>query len=137
MKSNTRKDKILFFDSECLLCNSAIKFILRHEKKKDIYFCSLNSAYAKDFLVNYFENKPHPQSIFFFNGNKIYIKSTAVLQLSKHLKGFIPLFFLFSIVPAFFRDKIYDFIARNRYKWFGKINSCIIPDKVNIERFIS
>jgi predicted DCC family thiol-disulfide oxidoreductase YuxK len=76
-------------------------------------------------------------SIILFENNKIYRKSTAVLKISKHLNGLWPLYYIYILFPEFIRDFIYDIIARNRYKWFGKREACIIPDEEVKEKFIN
>lgn len=133
---NYTQDNILFFDSECVLCNSSVAFILKHEKNNSIKFCALNSDFANQTLQHYFINNSIPSSLIYLLNNKIHTKSTAVLYLCKNLKGLFPLLFCLIIIPAFLRNLIYNLIAKNRYKWFGKQNKCILPTESTKHRFI-
>ena len=130
------KETLLFFDAECILCNSSVSFILKHEKNNKIKFCSLQSEVGKHIINELFKNKTIPNSLLLLCNNKVYSKSSAVLHLCKFLKGLFPVLFCLIIIPAFLRNFIYDWIAKNRYKWFGKQNNCILPDETNRQRFI-
>jgi predicted DCC family thiol-disulfide oxidoreductase YuxK len=130
------QETILFFDTKCILCNSSVTFILKHEKDKKIIFCSQQSVLGKQKIKELFKNKTIPNSLVFLNQGKVYSKSTAVLHLCKFLKGLFPILFCFIIVPPFIRNLIYDIVAKNRYKWFGKQNQCILANESNKDRFI-
>jgi len=130
------QETILFFDTKCILCNSSIAFILKHEKDNKIIFCSQQSDLGKQKINELFKNKTIPNSLVFLNQGKVYSKSTAVLHLCKFLKGLFPILFCFIIVPPFIRNLIYDIVAKNRYKWFGKQNQCILANESNKDRFI-
>jgi predicted DCC family thiol-disulfide oxidoreductase YuxK len=130
------QETILFFDTKCILCNSSVAFILKYEKNKKIIFCSQQSVLGKQKINELFKNKIIPNSLVFFNQGKIYSKSTAVLHLCKFLKGLFPILFCFIIVPPLIRNLIYDIVAKNRYKWFGKQNQCILANESNKDRFI-
>ncbi|MEO9872124.1 thiol-disulfide oxidoreductase DCC family protein [Ekhidna sp.] len=131
------KKPIIFFDGVCNLCNSSIQFILKKDKKERFLFASLQSGYAKQNLPYYLlGDKNSLQSIILKDGDTIRKKSSAVLEISKSLSGLLPLLYIFIIVPIFLRDWVYDIVARNRYKWFGEKDQCMIPSPELRNRFI-
>ncbi len=127
---------ILLFDGYCNLCSSTVQFILKHEKDNDLYFRSLQSENGKDLLDLYEINPSDVDSIVLIENKKAYTKSSAALKVSKHLKGLYPVLQVFYIVPAFIRNMVYDYVAKNRYKWFGKSDTCMIPEKKVNHRFL-
>lgn len=113
---------IVLFDGSCGLCNKSVRFILKHEKNKELYFSALQSEIGKQLLKQF--NLQNADSIVFIKDQKAFIKSSGALQLTKYLKGLWPLLFAFYIVPKFIRNGVYDYIARNRIKWFGTADYC-------------
>lgn len=136
MNQELKNKTILLFDGYCNLCHSSVRFVLKHEKKSDIYFSSLQSPVGIELLNEYSIDPKATDSLVLIENNKAYTKSSAALRLAKHLKGIYPLAFGFLIVPPFIRNSVYDFIAKNRYKWFGKKESCIVPDQELAKRFL-
>tara|TARA_B100001769_G_scaffold151257_1_gene118583 strand:+ start:437 stop:820 length:384 start_codon:yes stop_codon:yes gene_type:complete len=125
---------IVFFDGVCNLCQGSVRYLIKHDKKGVLKFASLQGNYAKDF-VN--ETKIQSmQSILFFDGKMLYKKSTAVLKLSRLLGGWHQLLLLGYILPRFFRDWLYNIVAMNRYRWFGKKDQCMLPSKGFENRFL-
>ena len=127
---------IVLFDGYCNLCSWWVHFILKHDKQKRFRFCALQSTAAEK-LFSRFNYSEKNKSVVLLVDNKIFLKSTAVLTICKQLKGFWPLIYVFIIVPSFIRDGVYDFIAKHRYKWYGKQSNCYIPSIEERERFIS
>lgn len=125
---------IVFFDGVCNLCQGSVRYLIKHDKKGVLKFASLQGNYAKDF-VNETEIQSM-QSILFFDGNMLYKKSTAVLKLSRLLGGWHQLLLLGYILPRFFRDWLYNIVAKNRYRWFGKKDQCMLPSKGFENRFL-
>jgi predicted DCC family thiol-disulfide oxidoreductase YuxK len=136
MKEELKYKTILLFDGYCNLCNSSVQFVLKHEKKEELYFTSLQSEAGIEILKEYSIDVNKVDSLVLIENNKAYIKSSAALKAAKYLKGLYPLLFSFIIVPPFIRNFVYDFIARNRYKWYGKSDTCMIPDKQVAQRFL-
>lgn len=127
---------IILFDGVCNLCNSSVQFIIKHDKKKQFLFTSLQSDAGQEILLqNKIENLNF-KTILLVENNNLFTKSTAILKISKKLNGIYPLFYAFIIVPTFIRDGIYNFISKNRYQWFGKKESCMIPTDDLKERFL-
>ncbi len=136
MNDILKNKTILLFDGYCNLCHSSVQFVLKHEKKQELYFTSLQSKIGLEILKYYNIDTNSIDSLVLIEKNKAYIKSTAALKLAKHLKGLYKLGYIFIIVPAFIRNWVYDYIAKNRYKWYGKKNSCIVPDENLAKRFL-
>ena len=125
---------IVFFDGVCNLCQGSVRYLIKNDKKGVLKFASLQGNYAKDF-VN--ETKIQSmQSILFFDGKMLYKKSTAVLKLSRLLGGWHQLLLLGYILPRFVRDWLYNIVAKNRYRWFGKKDQCMLPSKGFENRFL-
>jgi len=136
MREEFRNKTILLFDGYCNLCSSAVQFVIKHEKRPDIFFTSLQSDIGRELLHHFNIDVLKTDSLVLIKDNKAYVKSSAALRLTKHLKGLYPLAMLFLIIPAFIRNVVYDFIAKHRYKWFGKSEICMIPDKNISNRFL-
>ena len=124
----TSDHPVIFYDGQCKICNLAVGFVIRHDRKKRFRFSTLQSDAAIASLPGIRINKQYPESIVYREGEKIYQGSTAVLKILKRLGGVWKLFHVFIIVPAPIRDRIYHWFARNRYRWFGKSSACpLIP----------
>ncbi|TSE11479.1 thiol-disulfide oxidoreductase DCC family protein [Aquimarina algiphila] len=120
--------KIILFDGVCNLCNSAINFIIKRDKKDIFRYASLQSEIGKKLILERNIDTSSLDSILLIEPKVAYYhKSTAALHIAKQLSGLYPLLSVFLILPKFFRDWIYNIIAKNRYKWFGKKESCMIP----------
>ncbi len=128
MQELPKYKKIIIFDGICNLCNGAVQFIIKHDKKDAFRFVALQSDLGKE-ICNYIgvdQNKI--DSIILYNpGVAYYYKSSAVLEISNYLGGFYSLLSIFKILPEKLRNYIYDYVAKNRYKWYGKKESCMIP----------
>ena len=125
---------IVFFDGVCNLCQGSVRYLIKHDKKGVLKFASLQGNYAKDF-VNETEIQSM-QSIMFLDDKMLYKKSTAVLKLSRLLGGWHQLLLLGYILPRFVRDWLYNIVAKNRYRWFGKKDQCVLPSKGFENRFL-
>jgi predicted DCC family thiol-disulfide oxidoreductase YuxK len=130
------EEKIVLFDGVCNLCNSSVQFIIKHDKKKQFRFASLQGNYGQEFLKKYKFPADNFNSFILLEDEKVYTRSTGALRMLKHLGSGWSLFYGFIILPKFIRDNVYNWIARNRYKWFGKRNECMIPTPDLKERFL-
>jgi len=126
---------VLFFDGECNLCNSAVQFVIRHDKKKLFLFAPLQSEAGKQALAQ-FSGKA-PDSVILLYKGQYFLRSAAVLQTLKLLSGIWKWLYAGIIIPGFLRDWLYDAVSRNRYKWFGKRKECMIPTPELMDRFLS
>jgi predicted DCC family thiol-disulfide oxidoreductase YuxK len=118
---------LLLFDGVCNLCNSSVQFILLRDKKDRFRFASLQSDYGQNLLREHNLPTESFNSLVLVENGKIYQKSTAALRIARKLKGLWPLLFAFIIIPPFIRNFVYDIIAKNRYRWFGKKEECMLP----------
>jgi predicted DCC family thiol-disulfide oxidoreductase YuxK len=128
MQNAHNQTKIIFFDGLCILCNRSVDFLLRKDHTELFKFASLQSDYAKTFPGQSLNNSTI-DSIVFYDEGKVYIKSSAVLKIAVYLGFPYSVLSVFRIIPVSIRDKIYDYIARNRFRWFGKKETCRIPDE--------
>ncbi|MBS1690428.1 MAG: thiol-disulfide oxidoreductase DCC family protein [Bacteroidetes bacterium] len=128
---------ILFFDGVCNFCNSTINFIIRHDKKELFLFAALQSEKGRELLRHIKQDEALPQSVILSYKGRIYEKSDAVLQTARLLGGVWSLLLIGHILPRFVRDSIYNFIARRRYRWFGKRDACMVPSPAVRARFLS
>ena len=123
------KDSVIIFDVDCLLCNRFVQIVSLIDKKDNIYFTKLSGKTANDILNNNKNLVDIDSIIIYLNGN-IYIKSDAVIRISKSLGFPYNMMSIFKIFPRSMRDIFYDFVARNRYKFFGKANKCLISKNI-------
>ena len=132
----TTKKAIVLFNGVCNLCNASVEFTLKHDKKHHFVFVALQSDVARDILLHYPKEFTKKDSILLIKNKKIYSESTAVLLIVKEFNGIWKLFQIFWIIPKFLRDSIYRFIAKHRYRWFGKSAVCYLPDNTIANRFL-
>ena len=135
MSAQENNHPILLFDGVCNYCNRWVNFIIRHDEKKKFRFAALQSETGKKILKQYNISEKE-ESVVLIYLDKVYLKSSAGLHILYHLGGIYSLAFVFIIIPAYIRDFYYDIIARNRYKWWGKRNECMIPTQDVKERFL-
>lgn len=127
---------IILFDGICNLCNGSVQFVIRQDKKKLFKFASLQSETGQSLLRQRDFDTKSMDSFVLISEGKYYTQSTAALKVLKLLGGRWSILYLFIFIPAFIRNAVYNFIARNRYRWFGKRDSCMMPDEKLKERFL-
>ncbi|MGB5322260.1 thiol-disulfide oxidoreductase DCC family protein [Lutimonas sp.] len=135
MPSKDQKS-ILLFDGICNLCNASVQFILKKDQKEQFLFASLQSDAAEKLLLQYKDKKIGMDSIVLIEDGKVYQKSTAVLKICQHLNWPWRIFLVGAYIPKSWRDKLYDLIAKNRYRWFGKKDTCTVMIPAYKNRFI-
>ncbi|HEY0828192.1 MAG TPA: DCC1-like thiol-disulfide oxidoreductase family protein [Bacilli bacterium] len=119
---------ILLFDGICNLCSVVVLFILRRDPKLKFRFASLQSETGQSLLKQHNLPLENNGTFVFIANGVVYTKSTAVLQVAKRLNGLWPIpFYIFILVPPIIRDGIYSYVARNRYRWFGVKQECLLP----------
>ena len=128
---------IVLFDGVCNLCNRSIAFIIKRDSNKYFKFSSLQSEQGQLLLEQYGIPTNTIHTIVLIENNKSYTQSTAALRIARKLNRLWFLLYFFILITPFIRNPIYRFIAKNRYKWFGKKDSCMIPDATTKDRFIS
>ena len=127
---------IILFDGVCNLCNHTVQFVIRHDPGAIFKFASLQSDKGRELSNHYGLTQSGPGSFVLIEDNNAFTRSTAALKVAKRLKGLPVLLYVFIIVPPFIRNAVYDIIAKNRYKWFGKKDSCMIPNASEQSRFL-
>ncbi len=127
----------ILFDGVCNFCNGAVNFVIKRDKQSRIKFAALQSDRGQQ-LLKQFNLPTHTfDSFLFIEDSKVYTQSTAALKVCNYLSALWPLLYGFIIVPKFIRDGIYSWIAKNRYKWFGKKDQCMIPSPEISARFLT
>ncbi len=128
--------RIVLFDGECNFCDSSVQFIIKRDPAANFLFTSLQSEKGVELTKQYAIPEDVDSLVLIENG-KAFTKSTAALRIAKKLDGLWHLSFLFILVPRKIRDGVYDFVAKNRYKWFGKKeDACMLPPPDVRKRFI-
>jgi predicted DCC family thiol-disulfide oxidoreductase YuxK len=127
---------IVLFDGVCNLCNTSVQFILKRDKQNKFRFGSLQGTTGNEYLKKFNLPQNHFNSFILVEGETFYTCSTAALRTLKILGGAWSLCYGFMVVPPFIRDGIYNWIARNRYHWFGKRSTCWVPTAALRERFL-
>ncbi len=128
--------KIILFDGVCNLCNSTIQKVIENDHENQFKFASLQSKFGQKFLEDNYLGRDEFKSMILVDGDKFYTKSDAALRIGKELSGIYKLSGLLFIFPKFIRNSVYDFISGNRYKWFGKRESCWLPTPELQQKFI-
>lgn len=138
MGADSPLDKpVVLFDGVCNLCSSSVIFIIKRDRASKIKFASLQSEFGHEQLRRFNLPASLLNSVLLIKEGKLYQRSNAALEIARMLDGVWPLLFFFKIVPRFLRDVIYDWIAKNRYQWFGKKEECMIPTPEMKARFIN
>ncbi len=120
--------KIILFDGVCNLCSSFVQMVIKHDKKDVFRFLPLDSDLGRRILKHIHIDPVKTDSIVLYEpGIAYYYKSDAALEIARNFGGFWNLTTVFKIIPSMLRNPVYDYIARNRYKWYGKKESCWIP----------
>ena len=136
--ANIPKDKkIILFDGVCNLCNGAVQFIIKNDKKDIFRFVALQSELGKEICQYIGVDQTRIDSIILYHpGVAYYYKSSAAIEIAEDLGGIYSLISIFKIFPEKLRNYIYDYIAKNRYKWYGKKESCMIPTPELRKKFL-
>ena len=127
---------LVLFDGVCNLCNASVQFIIRHDKKGKFRFASLQSEFGREQMINYKLDDKSVDSVIYIHNNRAFTQSSAALHIVKHLNGLWPVLYAFKVIPPIIRNMVYRWIANNRYLWFGKKESCIIPTPELKSRFL-
>lgn len=133
---NYQNQSIILFDGVCNLCNGAVQFIIKRDKKEAFQFTSLQSDTGQAILQHYQLPTQNFDSFLFLENGKLYSQSTAALKITPKLNGLWKLVYVGIIIPKPFRDFIYAWIAKNRYRWFGKKAQCMLPSPELKNRFL-
>lgn len=127
---------VILFDGVCNFCNHWVNFAIRRDRRKKLLFTSLQGESAEKLLPAHGINPTSLSSVILIDKGKVYTQSSAAIRICKYLDGGWKLFYGLMIIPKFLRDGLYNIIARNRYKWFGKQDSCMVPAPEMRARFL-
>lgn len=134
LKAKPKQSGILFFDGVCAMCNGLVTFMMAEDHNETLRFTALQGETAADMLdKEYLENL---NTIVYVEGNKTYTQSSAIIRAVSSLGGIFRLVLIIKIIPKFVRDKVYNFIAANRYAWFGKKDACRIATKEERDKIL-
>ena len=127
---------VILFDGVCNYCNSIVNFVIRHDKHNRLLFAPLQSQTGQELLRTYHLPVGDFNSFVFISEQKAWLRSSAALQVLRQLPWYWQWTRAFWIIPQFIRDAVYNLIARNRYRWFGKKETCMIPTPDVKARFL-
>ena len=132
-----KKQPILIIDGDCILCNNSVNYLLEREKEggPKLSFTALKSETGQA-LIDYFEIPKDIETMILVKNYQVHIKSCAALRLTLYMKGLWPVLVAFVVIPPPLRNLVYDYIAKRRYKKFGKTENCALIDKKFKERFL-
>lgn len=136
-KAENHTAAFVLFDGVCNFCNASVNFIIRHDKKDCFRFVPLQTTKGKQLLQQFQLDHLPLDTIVLIENGKVYKRSSAILRIVRKLDGLYPLLYGWIVIPPFIRDAIYNLIARNRYKWFGKKESCMVPTEEIKWKFLS
>ena len=127
---------IILFDGVCNLCNGAVNFVIKRDPRNVFKFTPLQENVGTVLLKKYAIDPQKIDSIVLIENGNVYIKSSAALRIARKMSGLWPLLYVCMVIPRFIRNGVYDFIAKNRYKWFGRKEQCMIPTPGLKEKFL-
>lgn len=136
MKNSANDQTVILFDGVCNLCNGAVQFIIKRDPHGKFRFAPLQSAAGQALLKQHRLPAEHFNSIIVIEGDRYYTRSSAALRIARRLNGLWPICYAAIVIPPFLRNPVYDWIARNRYRWFGRTESCMMPTPELKARFL-
>jgi predicted DCC family thiol-disulfide oxidoreductase YuxK len=133
-----QKQKIILFDGVCNLCNGAVNYVIEHDKKDRFRFAALQSDLGQKLISERHIDTAVVDSIILVEpGIAYYVKSDAAIEIARDIGGIWSVLAVFRWIPVRIRNIVYDFIARNRYKWYGKKDQCMVPTPELKAKFLS
>ena len=135
--SSPLEEYVVLFDGVCNLCNASVQFIIRHDPPGRFKFAALQSDTGQKHLRRFGLDTGNFRSFILVTPSHVYQQSDAALEVARRLSGVWPCMYIFKIVPRFLRDAVYQWISRNRYRFFGRRNECMIPTPELKSRFVA
>lgn len=127
---------VIFFDDICVLCSRSVRLIYRNDPNGKFLFSAVDSALFRKKVLPRLQGTVIPDSVILLKGGRIHTRSGAALRIAAGMRFPWPLFTIFFVVPPFLRNRVYDLVAANRFKWFGKRDTCFLPDPEMKQRFV-
>ncbi|WP_343307557.1 thiol-disulfide oxidoreductase DCC family protein [Chitinophaga niabensis] len=128
--------RIILFDGVCKFCNGSVNVVIRHDKHDRFKFAPLQSAAGQALLKRFALDTEKMDSFVLIDNDKAYTRSTAVLRVLRRLGFPFNLLYVGIVLPVGLRDSLYNWIAKNRYRWFGKKDQCMVPDEMVRKKFL-
>jgi len=129
--------RTILFDGVCNLCNASVLFVVDRDPEARFTFAALQSDEARRLLAERGYQGADLSTVLLVEGERVYERSTAALRVARHLSGAWPVLYAFLVVPRPVRDAVYAWVARNRYRWFGKEDACRVPTPELRARFLA
>jgi len=137
MENLPKDKKIILFDGVCNLCDGIVQYVIRHDKKDVFRFAALQSEIGQQILSYTGINAKNIDSIVLYEPGKAYFyKSSAAIEIARELGGIFTITGIFRIIPRGLRNIIYDYVAKNRYKWYGQKQECMVPTAALKAKFL-
>lgn len=129
--------KIILFDGVCNLCDATVQYILKKDKKDIFRFAALQSDVGRSIINHINIDTSKTDSIILYEpGKAYYYKAQAAIKIAGYLGGFLSAMNIFSLLPKGISNAVYDYVAKNRYKWYGKKSECMIPTPETKAKFL-
>lgn len=128
--------QVILFDGVCNLCNGAVNWIIKRDKQNKFKFASLQSVFGRQTIARYNLGEDYLNTIVFLDNEKVYLRAEAVLRILKGLGGFYSLLYIFNALPSPILNFFYNIVARYRYRWFGKRDTCRVPTESEKAKFL-
>lgn len=138
-ESSARGDSehpVLLFDGVCNLCNGAVRFVIRRDRAARFRFAALQSRSGQALLRRFALPQAELETLVLVEGTRAFTRSAAALRAARRLDGAWPLLYALMVIPRPVRDAVYDFVARRRYRWFGRRDECMVPTPELRARFL-
>ncbi|MBL7804382.1 MAG: thiol-disulfide oxidoreductase DCC family protein [Saprospiraceae bacterium] len=130
------KSPVLLFDGVCNLCNGAVQWVLLRDRRGVFRFAALQSDTGQAMLRQFGFAAEDFDTVVLIDGDRVFTRSDAALEVVRRIGGFWPVLYAFKIIPRPIRDAVYNWVARNRYRWFGRQEQCMLPRKEWMSRFV-
>ena len=132
-----RGESIVFYDGTCGFCQASVQLVLKHNKRRNLSFAALQSGVLEALVPATGRPDPLPDSVVFYERGRLYTESDAVLRIARHLSFPFAALYYFRFIPLSFRNFVYRFIARHRYKIAGQAEACMLPGPEERARFVA
>ena len=130
------KRAIVFYDGSCGFCQASVQLVLKYNQRQDLYFAALQSGVLQQLAPHVLLPDPLPDSMLFWENGELYQESEAALRIASHLNFPFSILYYFRFIPLSFRNFVYRFIAKHRYKIAGRTDSCMLPSPAQRARFV-
>jgi len=136
MTSKPAHEKLIIYDAHCIICNSSVQFIAKNDKSNTIYFTNPETTAGKKYAQMLPDNLTPEMTVAFISGSQVFVMSDAVIEIARNLRFPFNLLKGLKLIPKTWRDGLYRLIARNRFRFFKRRQSCILPSEALREKVI-